>query len=167
MRRACDANLNGEAILWFRQFQPREDTDGDSLSDDWELRYWGTTTYTTGSADSDLDGMTNAEEQTAGTDPTDASSVFRLLSAVPTPDKSGVVLSWSSASGRTYDVRQGATIQGAFTQVVQTAIPATPPVNVSTVAISSASSGAISRSPQRNARAHERTYISVARSVHC
>ena len=82
-----DDNLNGEAILWFRQFQPVEDTDADSLSDDWELRYWGTTTHTVGSADSDLDGMTNAEEQTAGTDPTDASSVFTLLSAVATPDQ--------------------------------------------------------------------------------
>jgi hypothetical protein len=140
-----DDNSNGEAILWFRQFQPREDTDNDSLSDDWELRYWGTTTYTTGSADSDLDGMTNAQEQTAGTDPTDASSVFRLLSAVLTADKTGVVLSWPGASGRTYEVRQAAAIPGAFTQVVQAAIPATPPVNVSTVAISSAGSGAFYR----------------------
>jgi hypothetical protein len=140
-----DDNLDGEAILWFRQFLPQEDTDGDSLSDDWELRCWGTTTYTTGSADSDLDGMTNAQEQTAGTDPTDPSSVFRLLSAVPTADKSALVLRWSSVSGRTYEVRQSPTIQGAFTQVVQTAIPATPPVNVSTVAVSTAASSVFYR----------------------
>ncbi len=140
-----DNNLNGEAILWFRQFLPAEDTDGDALSDDWELRYWGTTTHTTGSADSDLDGMTNAQEQTAGTDPTDASSVFRLLSAVPTADRSALVLSWRSVSGRTYEVRQTARPEDGFTQVVQAAILATSPVNVSTVAVSTAVSGAFYR----------------------
>ena len=140
-----DDNLSGEAILWFRQFLPTEDTDGDSLSDDWELQYWGTTTYTTGSADSDLDGMTNAQEQTAGTDPNDATSVFRLLSAVPTADKSALVLSWSSVSNRTYEVRQAACLEDSFTQVVQAAITATPPVNMSSVAVSTAVSGACYR----------------------
>jgi hypothetical protein len=140
-----DDNQNGEAILWFRQFQPVEDTDGDGLSDDWELRYFGTTTHTVGSADSDLDGMSNAQEQTAGTDPTNPASVFKLLSAAPTPDHSALVLSWQSATKRTYEVRKASSLQGAFTQIVLAAIPATPPVNVSTVAISIATSGALYR----------------------
>ena len=140
-----DNNLDGEAILWFRQFAPVEDTDGDSLSDDWELRYWGTTAHTTGLADSDLDGMSNAEEQIAGTDPTKASSVFALLSAVTTSDHAGVLLSWQSVSGRTYEVRKAARLGDGFTEVVQAAIPATPPVNVSTVAVSTAISGAFYR----------------------
>jgi len=140
-----DDNSNGEAILWFRQFQPVEDTDGDSLVDDWELRYFGTTTQTLGSADSDLDGMTNAEEQIAGTDPTDASSVFALLSAAVTEDKRALVLSWRSVSERTYTVQQAARLGDGFTQVVQAAISATPPVNVLTVAVSAALSGAFYR----------------------
>ena len=140
-----DDNLNGDAILWFRQFLPVEDTDGDSLSDDWELKYWGTTAHTVGSADSDQDGMTNLQEQTAGTDPTDASSVFKLLSAVATPDRSALVLSWSSVSNRIYEVRQTASLGAGFTQVVQAAIPATPPVNTATVTVTIALSGAFYR----------------------
>jgi len=133
-----DDNLNGEAILWFRQFQPVEDTDGDSLSDDWELRYFGTTTRTAGPADPDLDGMSNAAEQAAGTDPTDPGSVFTFLSAATAPDKGALVLSWRSVAGRTYEVRATPGLPGSFAQVVVTSIPATPPVNVSTVAISAA-----------------------------
>ncbi len=140
-----DDNLDGQAILWFRQFLPAEDTDGDALSDDWELRYFGTTTYTVGSADPDRDGMINAEEQIAGTDPTDAASVFALQSAVATPDRAALVLSWRSVAGRTYEVRQAARLQDDFTQAVQTAIPATPPMNVSTVAISAAVGGVFYR----------------------
>ena len=140
-----DNNPNGEAILWFRQFQPVEDTDGDSLADDWELRYFGTTTQTVGSADSDRDGMTNTQEQIAGTDPTDASSVFALLSAAVTGDKGALVLSWRSVSGRTYAVQKAGRLEDGFTQVVQAAIAATPPVNVSTVAVSAALSGAFYR----------------------
>lgn len=140
-----DDNSNGEAILWFRQFQPVEDTEGDSLSDDWELKCWGTTTQTAGSVDSDQDGMSNAEEQTAGTDPTDAASALTLLSAVATLDESALVLSWRSVSNRTYEVRQAARLRDGFTQVVQAAIPATPPVNVSTMAVSTVISGAFYR----------------------
>jgi hypothetical protein len=89
--------------------------------------------------------MTNALEQIAGTDPTDTSSVFRFLSAIPNADGSALALSWRSVSGRTYEVRQAARLQDGFTQVVQAAIPATPPVNVSTVAVSTAVSGAFYR----------------------
>ncbi len=32
-----DDNLNGEAVVWYRQFQPSEDVDADSLPDGWEL----------------------------------------------------------------------------------------------------------------------------------
>ena len=89
--------------------------------------------------------MTNAEEQTAGTDPTDASSVFALLSATIMTDQSAVVLSWRSVSNRTYEVRQAASLADGFAQVAQAAIAATPPVNVATVAVSAAASGAFYR----------------------
>ena len=39
-----DDNLNHEAVLWYRQFQPSDDTDGDGLSDAWELWTHGSTT---------------------------------------------------------------------------------------------------------------------------
>jgi len=140
-----DDNQKGEAILWFRQFLPAVDTDADSLSDDWELEYWGTTARTTGSADSDSDGMSNSDEQIAGTDPTDAASVFKLLSAVRTADKTALVLSWLSVSNRTYEVREAPRPEDDFTQVIQAAISATPPVNLSTVVVSTAVSGTFYR----------------------
>jgi len=50
------------------------DADSDSLPDWWEVRYFGSTTNTTGSADPDGDEYTNQEEYEADTIPTDVSS---------------------------------------------------------------------------------------------
>lgn len=51
-------------------------------------------------ADSDRDGMTNLQEWMADTDPTNASSVLRLLT--PEVDSSSVVLTWLSSTNRSY-----------------------------------------------------------------
>lgn len=48
----------------------------------WELWHFGTTTQTTGATDSDADGLINAGEHVAGTEPTDSVSVFSAF-AVP------------------------------------------------------------------------------------
>lgn len=74
-----DDNLNTEAIVWYRQFEPREDVDGDDLPDWWELRSFGTITQTVGSADSDLDGWSNTDEYIADTDPANSGSFFPPL----------------------------------------------------------------------------------------
>lgn len=58
---------------------------------------------TDGSADytdSDFDGHNNWQEWVAGTSPTDATSVLRMLSA--TGGISGVTVSWTSVAGRRY-----------------------------------------------------------------
>lgn len=46
------------------------DSDGDGMDDDWELAWWGDLSQV-GSGDYDHDGLTNAAEFAAGTDPTD------------------------------------------------------------------------------------------------
>lgn len=98
-----DDNSNSEAVMWYRQFRPSEDMDGDSLNDGWELRHFGTTTQTTGSADSDLDGMNNVSEYIADTDPTNSASVFPPL--LMEPLLSGFVLSIDpSSTERLYHV---------------------------------------------------------------
>ena len=40
---ADDDNQGHEAVMWFRRFQPSDDTDGDGLSDAWEIWNRGTT----------------------------------------------------------------------------------------------------------------------------
>ncbi|TAK93942.1 MAG: hypothetical protein EPO07_17465 [Verrucomicrobia bacterium] len=51
------------------------------------------------SADNDGDGMSNGAEAIAGTNPLDANSVLRILSL-----STGNLLTWSSVSGKTYQV---------------------------------------------------------------
>jgi hypothetical protein len=61
---------------------------------------------TDGSADytdPDRDGMNNWQEWVAGTNPTNAGSVLRMLSAKPT-GTTNVVVTWSSASTRAYSL---------------------------------------------------------------
>jgi len=62
-----DNNDNGEGVTLYQQFRPVEDTDNDGLVDDWEIRYFGSTTITDGHADTDSDGHTDLQEFTAGT----------------------------------------------------------------------------------------------------
>ncbi len=47
-----------------------KDLDGDDLSDEWELHYFGNIRDYSGRDDSDGDGVTNRDEFVAGTDPT-------------------------------------------------------------------------------------------------
>ena len=56
------------------------DADGDGLPDDWERRYFGSTDHPMGSStnDWDGDGLSNLDELTAGTDPTNEFDVFTI-----------------------------------------------------------------------------------------
>ena len=56
------------------------DADGDGMADVWETQYFGGTNSVNGSASLDLDGdgYSNLSEYILGTDPTLASSTFRL-----------------------------------------------------------------------------------------
>lgn len=63
-------------------------------------------------ADTDGDGLNNWQEWRAGTDPTNAQSALRMVSAVPGP--LGVNISWQSVSGRLYFVQRAANIGGAL-----------------------------------------------------
>ncbi|QJE95723.1 hypothetical protein [Luteolibacter luteus] len=47
-----------------------QDTDGDGLTDSWEIQFFGNLRDQCGSDDPDGDGVNNAEEMAAGTSPT-------------------------------------------------------------------------------------------------
>ena len=129
-----DDNLNREAVMWYRQFQPAADADADGLPDGAELWHFGSVTQTVGSADDDGDGLSNADELAAGTDPTNRASA--LVFYPPDPSPSALVLNWQSATGRNYSVRSTAELANGFTNVVHSGIPADAPRNAATVDVS-------------------------------
>jgi hypothetical protein len=127
-----DNNANGEAIVWYRRFEPSEDADADSLPDGWELWHFGSLSVTTGAADTDSDKMSNADEYAAGTDPTNALSVLAIVDMATDSGNARAVIRWHSATGRLYEVWSTTNLAGGFTQVLDSAITATPPLNTLT-----------------------------------
>jgi hypothetical protein len=107
---------------------PLVDADGDGLADAWEQRYFGTLGANPGD-DPDRDGLSNLLEFRAGTDPTDAQSVFEVIDLSKVPN--GVSIRWSSQAGRSYRLRRSPTLLAAPAdyQIVQAGLAATPPIN--------------------------------------
>jgi hypothetical protein len=81
----------------------RADTDGDGLPDDWELAYFNGL-QRDGTGDYDGDGQTDAMEFRAGTDPTNAGSVLRVITLSP-PSAGPVQIFWSAVPGKEYRVQ--------------------------------------------------------------
>lgn len=87
---------------------PNQDLDGDGLPDWWEVYYFGTITGVTPQADPDGDGMTNASEFTAGTDPRDRNSRLEVTSLRAGPH--GFLMRFPTVLGRVYAVEYSATL---------------------------------------------------------
>ena len=63
--------------------------------------------------DDDADGMSNAAEIAAGTDPFSASSIFKIDSIAV--QGGNVTLTWQALVGRTYKVESSTTLNGSWT----------------------------------------------------
>jgi Tol biopolymer transport system component len=79
------------------------DLDQDGLPDDWEVAFFGNLVPTAGE-DPDQDGLTNRAEYLAGTDPTNAASVLRVLTLTSVGTGQTTLL-WSAMAGRVYRVQ--------------------------------------------------------------
>ena len=87
------------------------DYDSDGLLDQWEALYFGDLTKDAGT-DSDLDGASNGSEFAAGTNPTNAASVFKAISAVR--NGNDVEVTWNVEAGHSYVVQRAAAIEDDF-----------------------------------------------------
>ena len=107
----------------------RGDTDGDTLTDWWENRFFSGRTNAVASQDVDGDGAWNALEHASGTDPTNRASVFSIREVT---EASGArIIRWASVRGQTYGVMRSTNGSDAF-EVVATGIPASEPRNAYT-----------------------------------
>ncbi|GAA5497575.1 hypothetical protein Rhal01_03771 [Rubritalea halochordaticola] len=78
-----------------------DDSDADALTDEWEVANFGSVAATIGSADSDGDGYTNAQEEASATDPNNAASnpTTQVLAHWSLNEGAGLVATDSSVNG--------------------------------------------------------------------
>ena len=79
---------------------PQAELRGDGIPNAWRQEYFGTAEGPPADEDSDGDGYDNAAEETAGTHPLEADSVFAMGAPTGPPP----ALNWSFRSNRVYDV---------------------------------------------------------------
>lgn len=124
------ASLNGKVRTGGRlDLAAPLDTDSDALGDWWELQYTNSLAHLTGGADSDGDGVKNADEFVAGTHPLFATSHLHFV-AEQKVTTNGIALQWSSSPGKRYRLQRGG-LGGAWTNTTPF-LPATPVLNVYT-----------------------------------
>lgn len=105
------------------------DSVGDGVPDAWRAQYFGgdgTTTNASSSAasDSDRDGMSNLQEYTADTNPTNAASIFRI--SAPMEVAGGVSVPFASSANRLYSLEVSSSLRGDWSAVPgQVDIPGT------------------------------------------
>lgn len=151
-RAEYEYNLGGNLTnVAFAAARVETDSDADGMADAWELVYFNAlsaaadgdpnqdtvdnlTHFLNGTdpvnPDSDGDGLFNAHEQQAGTDPLDPKSCFQLETICR--QAGGVVLQWQSVAGKTYVVERAENLNGSAFSNILSAVPATPVLNVVT-----------------------------------
>lgn len=92
------------------------DSDGDGLADAWEVGYGLNPASGTGrdgaGGDPDADGMSNLQEQAAGTDPRDASSALRL--GLRLESGQAAVFGWAAVVGKSYQLQYATNLATGF-----------------------------------------------------
>lgn len=98
---------NAVAYVQTDRIVPGVDTDGDGIADAWERIWFGNLTTANATSDWDHDGMTDAQEYLAATDPKDANDNLRITFMQrdqPPHSPTYVILEWTSEPTRLYQV---------------------------------------------------------------
>jgi hypothetical protein len=113
--------------------QVYEDANDNAVPDDWEVQYFEPEYEITAESDLDDDGIPDALEFIAGTDPTNPNDRIELKTEDSAPAETGnaFVLRWSSVSNRYYQIVYKTNLLETFAPVTSGLI-GTPPVNVYT-----------------------------------
>jgi hypothetical protein len=82
-----------------------EDTDGDRMADEWELRHQLMVGINDGDLDADGDGVSNLDEYRSGTDPQSKEDYLKVQSLTLPEGLNVVVLKFVAVSNRTYTVQ--------------------------------------------------------------
>lgn len=126
-----DATATGMDAYFYRlriQEEPMStyDSDGNGLADAWERLYFGEIRLDP-ALDSDGDGLSNLGEFKAGTNPTNAASVLRLVS-IQHSSTEGTEIQWSSVVDKTYTILWSADPAASY-DILISGVPASPPLN--------------------------------------
>lgn len=120
---------------------PPGDADSDGIPDSWERAFFGTVAACDPTEDRDRDGMTNAQEYVADTDPTNPESLLRLKRVVRESD--GLRVDWEGGTNATLFVERNGDPALATNgwSVVQTVAP---PTAAKTIVLDLAADSAVS-----------------------
>jgi hypothetical protein len=99
---------------------------GSILSYAWAQHYGLPTDGSADFIDLDGDSMNNWQESIAGTDPTNAASVLKMLTPSPTNTPSGLVLTWQSVPTRSYFLQRATSLSPQNFSTISTAIAGQP-----------------------------------------
>jgi hypothetical protein len=116
---ASDGMTNSQVATVALSVTAPPDSNGNGLPDYWEAAYG----ITDPNGDTDHDGQSNLAEYHAGTNPTNAASVLKLLSIDWSPEEP-FTLTWSSVGGTRYRVQYSngdanGGVAGPFTDIVR------------------------------------------------
>lgn len=106
------------------------DSVGDGLTDAWRAAHFGgdgetATAASAASADPDGDGLDNRAEFLAGTSPTDPASALRIVALTAQPLSGERSVTFTSVSGKHYDVQATDDLAAGFPETIAAAVPGT------------------------------------------
>ena len=105
--------VNGTVDMGAYEFQGS----GSIIAYGWLQQYGLATDGSADFLDPDHDGMNNWQEWVAGTNPTNAASVFKIVSAARSDNPAGLIVTWPSDSSRTYFLQRSADLGMAFSTI--------------------------------------------------